>query len=130
MNGRLKSIRKESKMTQKAFAEKLGLSENLVYMMEKGDRTITERTIKDICREFNISESWLRYGIEPKYQEPADDLTQLAAELDFSLDERDEKMKEMMAYLLKTWKALDSDKKTVLIEVFNQLLSTHKKEKE
>lgn len=130
MKDRIKEIRKDCKLTQQSFGDRLGISKSIVEKYEYGSRDVPDRTVRDICREFNISESWLRYGIEPKYQEPADDLTQLAAELDFSLDERDEKMKEMMAYLLKTWKALDPLKKEVLIEVINQLLNAQKKEKE
>ena len=30
--------------------------------MEKGKRNITNRTIRDICKEFNVNEEWLRYG--------------------------------------------------------------------
>ena len=30
--------------------------------MESGSRNLTERIINDICREFNVSENWLRTG--------------------------------------------------------------------
>lgn len=49
-------------MTQDAFAEKLGLSKNFVWMLEKGERVPSDRTISDICREFNVNETWLRTG--------------------------------------------------------------------
>lgn len=63
MNCRIKQIRKDVlKMTQKEFSAKLGLSENFIWQIEKGDRTPSDRTVKDICREFDINESWLRYG--------------------------------------------------------------------
>lgn len=62
MKDRILRIRKESKMTQDAFAEKLGLSKNFVWMLEKGERIPSDRTISDICREFGYNEEWLRTG--------------------------------------------------------------------
>ena len=66
MNERIKHFRKDIlKMSQKDFAEQLGLSENFVWMIEKGNRIPSDRTISDICRIFDIQEDWLRYGLEP-----------------------------------------------------------------
>ena len=66
MNERIKHFRKDVlKMSQKDFAEQLGLSENFVWMIEKGNRVPSDRTISDICRIFDIQEDWLKYGLEP-----------------------------------------------------------------
>jgi transcriptional regulator with XRE-family HTH domain len=66
MNQRIKHLRKDVlKISQKDFAERLGLSENIVWMVEKGSRIPSDRTISDICRIFDIQEDWLRYGLEP-----------------------------------------------------------------
>lgn len=66
MNQRIKHLRKDVlKISQKDFAERLGLSENFVWMVEKGSRIPSDRTISDICRIFDIQEDWLRYGLEP-----------------------------------------------------------------
>lgn len=62
MKNRILKIRKDNKMTQDIFAEKLGLSKNFVWMLEKGERIPSDRTISDICREFNVNENWLRTG--------------------------------------------------------------------
>lgn len=69
MNERLKIIRKEQKLSQKAFAESLNLSENFVYMIEKSERVPSDRTIKDVCRLYNVNEEWLRTGVGDPYQE-------------------------------------------------------------
>lgn len=74
MNARILQIRKEQKLTQDAFAEKLKLSKNYVWQMEKGERTPSDRTISDICREFNVNEQWLRTGQGDMYIPPADKL--------------------------------------------------------
>lgn len=66
MNERIKHLRKDVlKISQKDFADKLGLSENFVWMVEKGNRIPSDRTISDICRIFDIQEDWLRHGLEP-----------------------------------------------------------------
>lgn len=66
MNERIKHLRKDVlKMSQKDFAEQLNLSENFVWMIEKGNRIPSDRTISDICRIFDIQEDWLRHGLEP-----------------------------------------------------------------
>lgn len=66
MNERIKHLRKEVlKISQKEFSDKLGLSENFVWMIEKGNRVPSDRTISDICRIFDIQEDWLRHGLEP-----------------------------------------------------------------
>lgn len=66
MNERIKHLRKNVlALSQKDFADKLGLSENFVWMVEKGARVPSDRTISDICRIFDIQEDWLRNGLEP-----------------------------------------------------------------
>lgn len=66
MNDRIKLLRKDHlKLSQKEFADAIGLSENFVWMIEKGSRIPSDRTISDICRIFDIQEDWLRHGLEP-----------------------------------------------------------------
>lgn len=62
MNDRIAQARKQAGLTQKKFAEKIGLTRNFVWMIEKGDRVPSDRTIADICRELRVSETWLRTG--------------------------------------------------------------------
>ena len=66
MNERIKHLRKDVlKLSQKDFADQLNLSENFVWMIEKGSRVPSDRTISDICRIFDIQDDWLRHGLEP-----------------------------------------------------------------
>ncbi len=60
---RVKFLRKEIlNLNQDEFSKKLGISRSNVANIEVGRINITDRTISDICREFNISEEWLRNG--------------------------------------------------------------------
>ena len=76
MNSRIKELRtiylKERygrKITQQEIADKLGLSQNFIWQIENGDRTPSDRTISDICREFNVNEVWLRTGEGEPFKE-------------------------------------------------------------
>lgn len=68
MHNRFKELRTKHlkergiNLTQKDFADKFELSENYVWMIEKGTRIPADRTIRDICREFGVNEDWLRSG--------------------------------------------------------------------
>ena len=89
MNERISAVRKSAGLTQEEFATAIGLSKNFIWMVEKGDRTPSDRTIADICREFGVSEHWLRTGEgEMQIQMSEDDeLTQIFTEIGASDDE-------------------------------------------
>jgi transcriptional regulator with XRE-family HTH domain len=60
---RLRALRKDFlDLTQEEFAKKISLSRANIANLESGRIAITERTISDICREFNVNETWLRTG--------------------------------------------------------------------
>lgn len=60
---RIRHLRKnELKMTQDDFASKIDISRSNIGNIEIGRIAVTERIIASICREFNVSEEWLRTG--------------------------------------------------------------------
>ena len=62
MNTRFKELRKELKLTQEEFANKMNLSRSYINLIEMGRKVPAERTIKDICREFGVNYEWLTEG--------------------------------------------------------------------
>lgn len=62
MNERIALVRKSLGLTQEKFAEQVGLSRNFMWMIESDTRVPSDRTVSDICREFNVNETWLRTG--------------------------------------------------------------------
>ena len=46
-----------------AFARKLNITPPYAAQIYSGERIPGDRTLKDICREFNVDEVWLRSGI-------------------------------------------------------------------
>lgn len=59
---RVKEVRKHLCLTLEKFGERLGVQKSAISKIERGDTCLTEANIKLICREFNISEEWLRTG--------------------------------------------------------------------
>lgn len=74
MINRIIKIRESEGLSQEKFAERLGLSRNFINQVENGKKNISDRTISDICREFNVNEEWLRTGEGNPYMEPDDKL--------------------------------------------------------
>jgi transcriptional regulator with XRE-family HTH domain len=59
---RIKQVRKLQKLTQTEFGERLGVKGNTITGYETGIRVPSSAVIASICREFNVSETWLRTG--------------------------------------------------------------------
>ncbi len=84
MNTRLKQIRKELNFSQKDFANKLLLSQGTLAQIEKGARSVTDRTIKIVCSEFNVREEWLRTGKGNIFNSPQGKIQSIAKELNLT----------------------------------------------
>lgn len=62
MKDRLKELRKALNLTQQKFADKLGVKQNTIAQYEMGRNGPSDAVIISICREFGVSENWLRNG--------------------------------------------------------------------
>lgn len=81
---RLRYLRKQLNLTTRAFGASINMSGSAITNMEKGTRNITERTIREVCREYNVNPDWLINGTEPMFEDIIkeididDDVKQLA----------------------------------------------------
>lgn len=62
MNRRIKDLRNALGLTQTAFASQINLSQNFIWLIEKGERIPSDRTLDDICRVYNVNRTWLETG--------------------------------------------------------------------
>lgn len=62
MKDRIKAVREHYHLTMEAFGARIGIKKSSVSLLESGKNDPSERTIKSICREFNVNEIWLRTG--------------------------------------------------------------------
>lgn len=66
---RVKDVRKDQNMTLEEFGKRLNVTKVTMSNIERGHRGLTDRMLKDICREFNVNEDWLRSGTGKMYVE-------------------------------------------------------------
>lgn len=62
MHNRIKLIRKALGLNQTDFGAKIGVKQGTVASYESGARCPLDSIIVAICREFHVSEAWLRTG--------------------------------------------------------------------
>ena len=62
VNERISFLIKDQGLTQSKFADRIHLTQAHVSRICSGTYVPTERTISDICREFNVSLAWLEDG--------------------------------------------------------------------
>lgn len=87
INDRIKEVRKIKGLTMEQFGARIGLGKSAVNKIEKGINGTTDQTIQSICREFGVSEVWLRTGEGQMLDDTSDSiLDRLAAE--YHLDDR------------------------------------------
>lgn len=78
MKDRIKLIRHTLGLTQQKFADRLGIKGNAISQYESGRNAPIDAVVSLICREFNVSEAWLRTGegemFVPKEEDALDEL--------------------------------------------------------
>lgn len=62
MNERIKLLRQSENLNQTDFGAKIGVQQTTIAGYENGSRTPSDAVLLSICREFNVSEKWLRTG--------------------------------------------------------------------
>ena len=62
MNYRIKEVRTVLGISQQEFADRIGIKRGAVANYEVGRNEPIDAVISLICREFNVSERWLRTG--------------------------------------------------------------------
>ena len=62
MNERIKQLRKTLGLSGEKFGEPLGVKRSAISDIERGRNNLSAQMLKSICREFNVSEEWLRNG--------------------------------------------------------------------
>ena len=55
-------LRTSMKMTMEEFGSRIGITRGAVSNIEKREGRLTDQILRSVCREFNVSEEWLRTG--------------------------------------------------------------------
>lgn len=67
VNERIAFLIKDLGIKRSAFAERLHVSGAFITGLCSGIRNPSDRTLSDICREFNVSLAWLEDGVGEMY---------------------------------------------------------------
>lgn len=68
MHERIKELRKALGLTQREFADKVGVKPNTVSQYEIGRNEPIDSVVTLLCREFRVNETWLRTGQGEMFQ--------------------------------------------------------------
>lgn len=126
MHDRIKYVRTSAGLTQEQFANKIRLTRNYVAKIEIGNRAPSDRTISDICREFGVSETWLRTGAGEPFAPPsrADEMGRLVKSL---MADKPEAFRTRLITALLRFDA-DGPEWQLLEDIYNSIAADIKKE--
>jgi len=63
IGGRIKELRKSRKLTQKQFADALGIVQGFLSGIEQGKKPINATLLYAVCHRYGVSEEWLLQGV-------------------------------------------------------------------
>lgn len=116
MNNRMRTLIDALEIKKVDFARKLNISQSFVSDMCSGKSKPSNRTITDICREFKVSEEWLRTGKGEMFvPEPAFDLSEYANR---------HGMTALETEILKAYLELDPNTRESLLRHFKERLTS------
>ncbi len=115
---RIKYVRKAINKTQQSFADAIGLKRNTIANYEIGNVEPSDRTISDICREFGVSEEWLRTGTGDMFVhvDADQELQDIFAEITISGD-------DLIKRIIKNYWKLPDKQKEMIHEIVDGLIA-------
>lgn len=118
---RVRSIRKREGLTMEKFGSRIGISNPSVSTIESGKSNPSNQTILAICREFGVSEMWLRTGEGKPYPERGrlEELSYMAGRFLSNEPTEFQRRFAMMMYSLtdEEWKLLEQKARALLEEL-------------
>lgn len=115
LEGRLYAIRKDKKLSQEEFGNRIGISRSAICNYESRIRPVSNQVILAVCREFNIDELWMRNGVGNPYKPKKDGvIEQLIQEYKCTKFEGD---------FLKTYFQMDENERIKFVECIYRLFA-------
>ena len=116
INNRIAWCVKDSGLTKTDFAARINISQSFISRLVSGEKLPSDRTIADICREFNISEVWLRTGEgEPHMERDKDEeFLEIMEKINISDD-------DLIKRIIKAYWFLDDDEKAAVKKMIDNL---------
>lgn len=113
MNERIKKLRKELKLTQQEFSDKLHIKRNTLANYEIGRNEPIDAVVALICKTYNVNEEWLRSGEGNMFLElPEED--EEAAYVSELLEDSDNDLYKLIKEIMHTYHDLTPKSKEVI----------------
>lgn len=119
MKDRIKSLRIELGLNQTEFGSRLGIKQTTVAGYENGARSPGDAMIVSICREFNVSENWLRTGQGEMFVQMDED-----QELDYILGQISASADDTIKRIIRAYWRLDDAEKAAVRKLIDGLLDS------
>ena len=120
INERITSIRKELKLSQSAFGERIGVSRDVIKNIDNNivDAETKPLLIQQICKEYNVNRVWLETGEGEMFADIERD-AEIAMRVGEILAEDDDSFKKQLIGALV---ALDDDEWELLRRMAEKLI--------
>lgn len=129
MKERIKLIRKDSGLNQKDFGSRISITKSSVSLLESGRNNPSDQTVQLICREFNISEEWLRTGIGIMHNQTSA-LNLAYNHFGYMMKNSSAQKKAVLTALVEMAYYIPEDKWNYIVEQFNNCMIEANKKKE
>lgn len=124
MNERVRKLRKELGLTLEKFGERLGVKKNTVSQWENGTNDISDHVFKSICREFDVSEEWLRDGTGEMFRLHDDETAALVYNL--LMDSEDNEFYSSVLEVVRTYEQLKPESQQIIRDACKLLFVKNK----
>ena len=121
---RIKEIRQDNNLSQKAFGELLGVSRDVITNIEYGRVKPKQLLLNHMCKVFNINKEWLIDGTGEMYIVPLNTIKQAKIIAELNTNRQD--LHELIEKIL----LLNDDNQDLIKVIIDTLLSKQKKQKD
>lgn len=122
---RIRTVFRNSEKSQTEIGKIIGKTPQYVWKLLNDDKANpSDSVIRDICREFNVNEDWLRTGEGETYDHlQTNDIIVRAAEL---LGRKD----PFIESFLEVFSKMSDSAKTIMLDVLEEIAEVYKNKKE
>lgn len=125
INNRIAQLLNTLGLTKTAFANNLKVSQAYISKLVRTG-TPSDLLVDDICQKYNVNEKWLRTGEGEMFIIPEDETAALVSDL---LEEPEDEFYQAIIELVRTYKQLSPESRSILREFGNMYLDNIKNRK-
>lgn len=108
------------------FGKRLGVTRTAISNIESGNRNVTEQMFKSVCREFKVTEDWLRTGEGEMFVSLPDEDEFAAYVEDLLADDGENELYNIIKAVMKTYQELSPKSQETLRDISAKLVDNLK----